>query len=297
MRVAVTGRNGQLGRWLVRLAEGDARLDLVGQFGRGDADFADPDAVPALLDRCQAPPDWWLNAVAYTAVDRCEEEEDLARRVNAESPGVLAAACRDRGIGFAHVSTDFVFDGEASRPYLETAPTRPLGAYGRTKLEGERTVRSAHPEALVVRTSWVYGPGHNFVRTMIGQARKRSEGEVDTPLSVVADQRGRPTYSADLARAILQLAQAGAGGIVNFANDGEATWWDLARAALDLAGYESVSIEKIRARDYGRAAPTPMYSVLDLGRVRALGVAPRPWRVALEDYLTSDDRPLAEKAA
>lgn len=296
MRVAVTGRNGQLGRWLVRLAESDPRLELVGAFGRGEADFSRPDSVAALLDRCAARPDCWLNAAAYTAVDRCEEEEPLALRVNAESPAALARACRARGVAFVQPSTDFVFDGRARKPYPESAEPHPLSAYGRTKLAGERAVREAHAGALVVRTSWVYGPGHNFVRTMIREGGRRLRGEVDAPLAVVADQRGRPTYSADLARALLDLALAGATGIVHFANEGEASWWDLARAALDRAGCEAVPIEKIRARDYARAAATPMYSVLDLSRARSLGVEPRPWPEALDDYLSSQDRPTAGEA-
>jgi len=288
MRVAVTGRDGQLGRWLVHLAGSDPGVELVGAFGRSDADFADPPQVEALLDRCRAKPDWWLNAAAYTAVDRCEQEEDIAGRINALAPGRLAGRCREHGIGFVHVSTDFVFDGEARVPYVETATPRPLSAYGRTKLAGERAVLEAHPGALVVRTSWVYGPGRNFVRTMLGQAERRRRGETRAPLAVVADQTGRPTYSADLARALLGLAAAGAGGLVHFANDGEATWWSLARAALDAAGYADLPIEKIGAKDYVRAARTPMYSVLDLTRVRSFGIEPRPWREALADHLTNE---------
>jgi dTDP-4-dehydrorhamnose reductase len=303
MRIAVTGCDGQLGQWLVRSLQRDpagapgatgkpwSDWELVGAFGHGDADFAEPQGLASLPDRCSRPPDVWINAAAFTAVDRCESEEALALRVNAESPGLLAEACRERGVRFVQVSTDFVFDGRARRPYNEDDPPHPLGAYGRTKLAGERSVLASHPEALVVRTSWVFGPGPNFVRTMLRLAEERASGRATGPLAVVADQRGRPTYSADLARAILGLVGASASGIVHFANDGEASWWELARAALDAAGYSSVPIEKIAARDYARAAPTPMYSVLDLGRVRALGIEPRPWRDALADYLASDDRP------
>jgi len=298
MRLWVIGGDGQLGRWLVRLARARPGCELADVLGRDRLDLADPSCADGLFQvGADALPDAVVNAAAFTAVDRCESEEPLARRVNAEAPGRLAARCRERGVRFVHVSTDFVFDGRARRPYREEDPPRPLGAYGRTKREGEERVLEACPAALVVRTSWVFGPGRNFVRTMVEQAERRLRGEAEGPLRVVADQRGRPTYAADLADALLQLAGTGASGLLHWCNDGEASWYELARAALEEAGCTAVAVEPIRAEEWPRPAPVPAYSVLDIRRARSLGVGARPWREALADYLGSEDSPVTREAA
>jgi dTDP-4-dehydrorhamnose reductase len=293
-RFAVTGRTGQLGRWLVRLLERDPEASLVLATGREELDLEDPPAVEKLFDGlAEGPPEVLVNAAAMTAVDRCESEEARALLVNAESPRRLARLCRRHGVRFVHVSTDFVFDGDAREPYREDAPARPRTAYGRSKLAGELLVLEEDPDALVVRSSWVFGPGRNFAVAILDQARKRRAGEVAGPLRVVADQQGRPTYSADLAEGILALVEEEGRGLFHVCNDGVASWWGFARAILDGAGFEDLEIERISAADYPRPARTPMYSVLDTSRAAAAGVRLRHWREGLADYLAAPDGPLA----
>jgi dTDP-4-dehydrorhamnose reductase len=297
LRFVITGREGQLGRWLVRLLEASPADRLLRAHDLDTIDFEEPKALAGILDGLpDGRPDVLVNAAAYTAVDRCESEEPRARRVNAEAPGELARLCRRAGVQLVHVSTDFVFDGRAREPYREQSPPAPLSAYGRTKLEGEQRVLAESQDFLVVRTSWLFGPGHNFVRTMLQQAEKRLTGEVSGPLRVVEDQRGSPTYAADLAEGLLKLLAAGASGVVHLSNRGETSWWELARTALDNAGYGELEIQPIPAADYRRDAVLPMYSVLDCSRAAEMGVTLRPWQEAVEAYLRSTDSPIARPA-
>lgn len=293
MRWLVTGARGQLGTALVGwlrdrdepVAGHDARLDVT-----------DAAAVEAALDGAPGgPPDWVVNAAAFTHVDRCESEPERADAVNARAPAHLAQACRQRGAGLVHVSTDYVFAGDADRPYTEDDPTGPRSVYGRTKLAGERAVLAADPGFLVVRTSWVFGRGRNFVASVLAQARERA-GRPGAALRVVDDQHGRPTRAADLARGLVGLVEAGGRGLYHLANQGEATWWDVARAALDHAGLEGVPVERIRTGDLDLPAPRPRYSVLDCGKAAALGVRLPHWREALAAHLDSDDAPPGARA-
>ena len=223
-----------------------------------------------------------MNCAALTKVDLCESEPAHAARANAEAPAQLARLCAERGAKFVQLSTDYVFAGDAERPYTEADAPAPRSVYGRSKLAGERAALTA-PGALVVRTSWLYGCGRNFPAAILAQAR------AGKPLRVVADQRGRPTYAADLAEAIVCLVAVEASGIVNFANDGEATWLEFARAVLDSSGFADQPIEPLTTEALGLPAPRPRYSVLDLSKARALGIALRPWREALAAYLASPD--------
>ena len=290
MRWVVTGSQGQLGRALV------ARLEDAGEavvaLGHGALDIGDPEAVKRFFDAQAATPDVVANAAAFTHVDRCESQSDEARRVNAVAPGLLAEACRGSGSRFIHVSTDYVFPGDAARPYREDDPVAPRSAYGRTKLEGEERVRAADPDALVVRTSWVFGHGRNFLGAILDQARLRRRGEAEGPLRVVDDQRGRPTYAVDLAEALTRLVGREARGLYHVANREEASWWDLARACLDASGYEDIDIDRIATDSLDLPAPRPAWSVLDCSRAEALGVGLRPWREALAAYLGAGFSPL-----
>ena len=282
MRWLVTGAQGQLGSALVRLLE--ERGEVVQGHG-SSLDVADPGAVEAALAAGPAPV--LLNAAAFTHVDRCEREPAQAERVNARAPAELGRICRERGVQLVHVSTDYVFDGESERPYTEEDAPAPRSVYGSTKLAGERAVLAADGGFLVVRTSWVFGRGRNFVANVIGQAA----GGEGTPLRVVDDQTGRPTYAADLARGILALVEGGRRGLYHLAGGGTATWWDVARTALDLAGRSDLPVERIRTADLDLPAPRPRYSVLACGKAEAAGVRLRDWKDALAAYLESDDAP------
>jgi dTDP-4-dehydrorhamnose reductase len=296
-RWVVTGAGGQLGRCLVeRLAASD-RDELVAGFSRADLDVTDADAVRGRLASLPGgPPDVVANAAAMTHVDRCESEPALAEAANAVAPGRLAESCRALGARLVHVSTDYVFAGDGTRPYRESDPTAPRSVYGRTKLEGERRVFEALPDAIVARTAWVFGPGRNFVRTML-LAGARSLAEGGPGLRVVDDQKGSPTYADDLAAALIALVEAGGAGLYHVSNAGIATWWELARAAIDAWGHPELPIAKLRTEEYPVPAPRPAWSVLDNGRAERLGVSMRPWREALDSYLHSAASPLRELGA
>lgn len=288
MRWYVTGSEGQLGVALRRALS--ARGESVD--GKDlELDIADGEAVAAELEGLpDGLPDVLVNAAAFTHVDRCEQEPELARRVNATAPAGLARLCAERGIRFVHVSTDYVFNGVAAHPYPIDAPAGPTSVYGHTKWEGEQEVRAVAPDSLIVRTSWVFGRGRNFIAAILAQAsRIRAEGE--GALRVVGDQRGRPTYAADLANALVELVLAGRTGTYHFANDGEATWWDLARAALDETGFGDLEIERTDTASLDLPAPRPAYSVLDLTKTREAGIPIPTWREALRAYLASEDAP------
>jgi dTDP-4-dehydrorhamnose reductase len=225
-------------------------------------------------------PDVVFNLAAFTKVDLCET--DLrARSVNADAVAAIADAAAKVGAKLVQVSTDFVFDGAKRRPYTEDDPTAPLSAYGRTKLEGEKHALAA-PGALVVRASWLFGNGGpNFVEAMLKQAE---EGR--TAVRVVADQLGRPTATTDLAGALLALVDAGASGIVHYANAGEVSWNAFAREIYRQAGFPDVEVEPITSAELARPAARPAYSVLSTEKFERLtGTAPRDFREPLAEYL------------
>jgi dTDP-4-dehydrorhamnose reductase len=276
----ITGANGQLGSALARALA--SRGERFAAPSHAELDVRDAAAIDRAFARHA--PRIVVNCAALTKVDTCEREPQLAESANADAPARLAAACASAGAKLVQLSTDYVFAGDASRPIREDDAPAPRSVYGRTKLAGERAALGAKG-ALVVRTSWVYGRGRNFPAAILAQAR---EGK---PLRVVADQRGRPTYASDLAEAILGLVGATASGVVNFANDGEATWLAFARAVLDSCGFADRPIEPLTTEQLGLPAPRPAYSVLDLGKARSFGVTPRHWREALAAYLASPDAP------
>jgi dTDP-4-dehydrorhamnose reductase len=255
---------------------GERGLDVHGSALR----IEDPLQVERELARVA--PDVVLNCAAFTKVDLCETEVALAERTNAEAPALLARACRGRAL-LVHLSTEYVFSGEAWRPLPEDAPTDPLSVYGRTKLAGEEAVRSSGADHLVVRTQWLFGPGANFVRTILAAA---AQGQ---PLRVVEDQLGRPTWSGALARAILGAVEAGARGTLHLACEGIASWCDFARAIVGEGARRGLSpavpVQPIATGELARAAVRPAYGVLSLERARKLGVVLPHWQQALADYL------------
>lgn len=290
------GPRGQLGSALRSQLARDPAAQLLGSAELDALDICDAAGFERALSALPRPAQVVVNAAAFTQVDRCEREAERAWRINAEAPARLAERCVRHGALFVHLSTDYVFDGVGggSGPggsYRESDPVNPLSSYGRSKLGGETGVRAVAPDSLIVRTSWVYGRGRNFVAAMLEQARRVRAGELDPPLRVVDDQRGRPTHAGDLAQGLRGLVERGARGLYHLAGGGEASWWDLARAALDLRGCADIPIRAIRTAELDVAAPRPLRALLDCSRAAALGVELRDWRVALRDFLASPDAP------
>lgn len=281
MKVVLTGANGQLGAALQRTApEGTEVVAL----DRSALDIGDYAAVEVAVN--QAQPALVINAAAYTAVDRAETDAEAAWRVNAEGAANLAKASAAIGARFVHVSTDFVFSGGSGVPYLPDDPTSPLGVYGTSKRGGEIAVGAACPEALIVRTAWVYGDtGHNFVRTMLRLMAERDE------VRVVSDQIGTPTYATGLSSAIWQLQSVGAEGIHHWTDSGVASWYDFAVAIQEEALAQGlltrdVPVIPIATADFPTPARRPAYSVLDKSSAFTLVGTPAPhWRANLRKML------------
>ncbi len=272
----ITGAGGMLGRDLVtRLERGG---EEVTGFTRSDLDITDEPAVRAALHR--RGPAVVVNCAAWTAVDDAEAREDAALRVNGQAVAGLAASCASLGIALVQVSTDYVFDGQARRPYAEDGAPSPRTAYGRTKLAGERAVLDRLGDAgHVVRTAWLYGAhGPSFVRTMIRLERERPD------IDVVDDQRGQPTWTVDVADQIIALIRSGAGaGVYHATSSGETTWFGLAREIFRLLGADPARIRATTSSAQARPAPRPAYSVLGHDAWASAGLAPIPdWRLALK---------------
>ena len=280
MRALVAGSNGQLGRALA--ATLPAGVTLIAP-PEADFDITDADAVRRVV--ADVRPDALINAAAYTAVDRAESDEAAARAINVNAVGTLASAARVVGARFVHVSTDFVFDGTAHVPYPPDAAPNPLGAYGRTKLDGEIAAAEFHPHPLLLRTAWVYAAaGNNFVVTMLRLMRERDE------IRVVADQFGTPTHAVTLAKTIWALLAGGHDGTFHATDAGTATWYDFAVAIHDEAlaiGLLSraVTVTPIRTADYPTPAKRPAFGVLDKTATWAITGPARHWRAELRDCL------------
>lgn len=295
LSVLVPGGTGQLGRDLAALSSPDA--DVVA-LGSAELDVTSPGAVVAavgaLASRARAAGrrPLVINAAAYTAVDAAETDERRAFAVNVDGPRVLAAVCSSRRVPLVHVSTDYVFPGDTERPYEPGDAVGPRSAYGRTKAAGEDAVLGSGAKAWVVRTSWVYGAtGSNFVKTMV-----RLESERDT-LSVVDDQRGSPTWSADLAAGLLELGRSIVEGpgpvqrVLHCTGGGETTWYGLTRAIFEELGADPERVKPCITAEFPRPAPRPAYSVLSNRSWADAGLTPlRPWRDALAAYFSAARR-------
>jgi dTDP-4-dehydrorhamnose reductase len=273
--ILVTGGNGQLALALARAAS----VPLT-RVGRPEFDFDRPETIDRIFAAVR--PTLVINAAACTAVDAAENDQAAALRANRDGPARLAALCRRDGVRLIHVSTDYVFDGNKGTPYVETDPTSPTGVYGSSKRAGEVAVLDAMPEAVILRTAWVYAPtGKNFVRTMLNAGRKLDR------LRVVADQRGCPTTAHDLAEAILQIAAQPPreAGIFHAAGSGWTTWHGLAVAVFEEAarhGGPSPMVEAITTADWPTPARRPPDSRLDCSRLeRVFGVRLPQWRPSL----------------
>lgn len=281
MRFLVVGSTGMLGTDV--RAELERRGHEVVTPSSSELDITNPHSV---AEGVRQGIDWCINCAAYTAVDKAETEVDAATLLNALAPGYLARACAMAGTRLIYVSTDFVFDGSKTEPYTEEDKTNPLGAYGRTKREGEEAVMASGASALIVRTSWLYGPnGNSFPKTMINAWLAGKN------LRVVADQIGTPTYTGDLARVLVDLVELGPeAGIYHAAGPDVMSWHEFARMVIeayrDLRGLDNpVEIKPIKTEDWPTPAVRPKYSALSSGKLQSFGVEPmRPTREALREF-------------
>ena len=284
MRVVVTGREGQVASALAERARDD--IEIV-RLGRSELDLAGPpDAIVSAIG--QARPELVVSAAAYTQVDKAETEPDLAFATNERGAGAVARAARELGVPIVHLSTDYVFDGLKSAPYVEADSTRPTGVYGASKLAGEHAVLEENADSVVLRTAWVYSPfGSNFVKTMLRLAADRDE------VAVVADQRGNPTNALDIADGIIAVARNLATsddpelrGVFHMAGSGDASWAELAEATFAASaarGGPSAAVRRIDAAEYPTAARRPENSRLDCGKLaRVHGITLPDWHNVLE---------------
>jgi dTDP-4-dehydrorhamnose reductase len=273
MRVTVFGATGLLGKALMR----EWKEDEVAGLGSKDADIRDAEAVANAVQRTQ--PDWTILAAAYTDVDGCESNRELAFAVNCQGAINVAQAAKQYRSRLLFFSTDYVFDGASQVPYETDQPRAPHSIYGQTKAEAEVRLSRILPDCCIVRTSWLFGVnGKCFPDTILKLAATRAE------IDVVADQRGSPTHAPDLARAIVQLCRSRATGIVHATNRGECSWFEFARAIVAEAGL-STEVRPTTSDKFVRPAERPKYSVLSPASLEKYGITMPTWQEALRDYL------------
>lgn len=285
--ILVTGANGQLGNSIRLKANQHPQYNFL--FTDVDTlDITDAAAVKAMVKDNQV--NYILNCAAYTAVDKAEDNEDLCRRLNCDAVHILGEAAREANAKIIHVSTDYVFSGTNYRPYKETDDTRPVSAYGRTKLAGEEALVKVCPDAVIIRTAWLYSEfGNNFVKTVLRLGKERDQ------LGFVFDQAGTPTYAGDLAEAILTIVTADekgtfVPGIYHYSNEGVCSWYDFTVKVLQIAGIEC-NVRPIETKDYPTRAVRPPYSVLNKGKIKeTYGITIPHWeeslRICLKQLLT-----------
>ena len=228
-----------------------------------------------------------INCAAYTAVDKAEDDAELCEKINATAVKNLGLAAAEAGAGIIHVSTDYVFDGTSCRPYTEDMPTKPCSVYGKTKLKGEKNLLKACPDAIIIRTAWLYSPfGNNFVKTMIKLGSERES------LNVIFDQVGTPTYAEDLADAILKAmdqtidTEHDKGGVYHFSNEGVCSWYDFTIKIHELAGIKTCKVNPIETKDYPTKAARPHYSVLNKTKIKqAFNITIPHWEASLKNCI------------
>ena len=274
-KILVTGANGQLGMELQQLAKAYPLFEFIFTT-REEMPLDNPEAISNFIAKHQ--PQYFVNCAAHTAVDKAESEKELAYQINAEAPGIIAKACKENNVQLIHISTDYVFNGTGTVPYKESDATDPVNLYGDSKLQGEKKVMEFNPDAIIIRTAWVYSEfGKNFVKTMLRLMADKDQ------ISVVGDQSGTPTYAADLAEAILQIisSQQWTPGIYHFSNEGNITWYDFAVAIKELSG-SNCKVNPITTSQYPTPAKRPGYSVLDKTKIKeTFGITIPPWRDSL----------------
>ena len=279
--ILVIGAKGMLGRDLMGVLYSSLPNDEVIGWDIEEIDIQKEEETAFKIEKLR--PDMVIHIAAYTDVDGCELDEEKAFAVNAEGTKHVALAASRCRAKVVYLSTDYVFDGNKREPYLESDPPHPMNVYGRSKLEGEQYVQTWVKDSLIIRTQWLYGRhGKNFVTSILRQA---SEKRV---LSIVNDQIGSPTYTADLAKAISVLIQFDARGIFHVANSDLCTWYTFGQAILKLSGMDRVRVIPISSKESGRPAVRPSYSVLNCQRLKKeTGLVLRPWSEALKDYLAA----------
>lgn len=274
-KIIVTGANGQLGKEFQQVCSTFPDFEFI-FLAREDMPIQQFELVRNIFKTIQ--PAFCINCAAYTAVDKAEEEKELAHEVNSEAVGVLAAICLEHETRFIHISTDYVFDGMRGSPYTESDETNPVSAYGTSKLLGEEQALEYNPETIILRTSWVYSQfGKNFVKTMLKLMNEKDE------INVVNDQIGSPTYAADLAETIMKIIKTDKWkpGIYHFTNDGIISWFDFALAIKELSGSRT-NIIAIPSDQYPTPALRPPYSVLEKSKIQnTFGITLKNWKQSL----------------
>jgi len=284
MRVTIFGATGLLGKELMR----EWQHDQVNGLGSKDVDIRDPQQVLAAVERTR--PDWIVLAAAYTDVDGCETNRELAFDVNCHGAVNVARAAKQYGSRLLFLSTDYVFDGAGTAPYETGHPRAPLGVYGKSKAEAELQLTNILPDCCIARTSWLFGVGGKcFPDTILKLASTRPE------IDVVHDQRGSPTYAVDLARAVIQLCHRGATGVVHVTNSGECTWFEFAQEIVRCAGLQTI-VRPTTSEKFIRPAQRPKYSVLSAKSLEQYGIVMPDWKDALQRYLSERSADVLEAA-
>lgn len=274
MKILITGSNGMLGHDLANALEGNELILTTSK----TLDITDKDHTIEFI--CDAEPDIVINSAAYTDVDGCEENHDLAYAVNGEGVRNLAMACREIDCPLVHISTDYVFDGSATEPIAEDGEIGPISVYGKSKLQGEEAIHEILDKYFIIRTAWLYGlNGKNFPKTMLELAESHSE------ITVVYDEVGTPTYTPDLAYGISELIETDRYGIYHLTNSGSCSWCEFARYIFEVAG-KDVNVIPVTASEFARPAPRPSYSVLDNKNWVENGFEPlRDYKEAIKEYI------------
>jgi len=273
--IVVFGASGQLGQCFKDIAE-NQNLSFIYFPPESEANILDTDALKKVFETYK--PDYSINCAAYTAVDKAEDDSELAAKINKTGVENLSRLCAETGSTLIHISTDFVFKGDVSSPRTEDSPAEPISVYGQTKLDGEKAVSALLDKYFTIRTGWLYSEyGNNFVKTMLKLGAERDE------LKVIADQAGTPTYAMDLAACILNIIQSKsiAYGTYHYSNEGIASWYDFAKAIFDISGTD-VKLLPIKTEEYITRATRPAYSVMDKSKVKnTFGIEIPYWRDSL----------------
>ena len=275
MKILITGSNGMLGHDLIEALKDNHELVLTTS---RTLDITDKERVFDFIS--QNKPDIVINSAAYTDVDGCEENQDLAYSINGEGVKNLAFACREADSALLHISTDYIFNGENTRPWVEDDEIGPISVYGKSKLKGEQAILEILDKFFIVRTAWLYGVnGRNFPKTMLELAENHSQ------ITVVYDEVGTPTYTPDLAKAISQLIETEHYGIYHITNSGSCSWCEFARYIFEVAG-KDVEVIPVTAAEFARPAPRPHYSVLENRNWIEKGFEPlRSYKEAIKEYI------------